>query len=111
MKTLGVLIETEDEAVSGKYYQKNKDSLQFLKEYGIYMSYIPYDYAIFAEIKKQGEKNGINVIPLFGNSLTLEDCNQCDSIFCIFEGELPLFNKSYNLFAKQKRRLEFKFVL
>ena len=95
MKTLGVLIETEDEAVSRKYYQKNKASLQFLKEYGIYMSYIPYDYAIFAEIKKQGEKNGINVIPLFGNSLTLEDCNQCDSIFCIFEGVYAFMNGGY----------------
>ena len=63
MKTLGVLIETEDEPISKKYYQKNKGSLQFLKEHGIYMNYIPYDYAIFAEIKKQGEKKGINVIP------------------------------------------------
>ena len=35
---------------------KNKYSLQFLKQYGISMSYIPYDYAIFAELKKQGEK-------------------------------------------------------
>ena len=56
MKTLGVLIETEDEPVSKKYYLKNKNSLQFLKEYGIYMDYIPYDYAIFAEIKNQVKK-------------------------------------------------------
>ena len=56
MKTLGVLIETTDEPVSKKYYTKNRESLQFLKEYGIYMNYIPYDYAIFAEIKNQGDK-------------------------------------------------------
>ena len=30
MKTLGVLIETTDEPISRKYYQKNKASLQSL---------------------------------------------------------------------------------
>lgn len=95
MKTLGILIETIDEPVSKKYYEKNKQSLQILKNYGIYMNYIPYDYAIFAEIKKQGDKLGVNVIPLFGNSLTLEDCNQCDSIFCIYEGVYSFMNGGY----------------
>ena len=96
MKTLGVLIETEDEPISKKYYQKNKGSLQFLKEHGIYMNYIPYDYAIFAEIKKQGEKKGINVIPLFGNDFTLEECNECDAIFCVFEGVYSFMNGGYD---------------
>jgi len=86
MKTIGILIGTEDSSVSKKYYQKNKNSLQFLKEYGISMNYIPFDYAIFAELKKQGEKKGFQIIPLFGDDLTLDDCNQCDCIFCIFEG-------------------------
>lgn len=86
MKTIGILIGTEDEPVSKKYYQKNNSSLQFLKDYGISMNYIPFDYAIFAELKKQGEKKGFQIIPLFGQDITLEDCNQCDSIFCVFEG-------------------------
>ena len=86
MKTIGVIIGTEDEPVSKKYYQKNKSFLQVLKEYDISMNNIPYDYAIFAEIKKLEKKYKVNVIPLFGYDLTLEDCNQCDSIFCIYEG-------------------------
>ena len=50
------------------------------------MNNIPYDYAIFAEIKKLEKKYKVNVVPLFGYDLTLEDCNLCDSIFCIYEG-------------------------
>ena len=92
MKTIGILIGTEDEPVTKKYYQKNKVSLQFLKEYGISMDYIPFDYAIFAELKKQGEKKGFQIIPLFGDELTLKDCNQCDSIFCVYEGTYAFQN-------------------
>jgi len=92
MKKIGILIGTEDSPVSKKYYQKNKPSLQFLKEYGISMNYIPFDYAIFAELKKQGEKKGFQIIPLFGNELTLDDCNQCDFIFCIYEGTYAFDN-------------------
>ena len=40
MKTIGVIIGTEDEPVSKKYYQKNKSFLQVLKEYDISMNNI-----------------------------------------------------------------------
>tara|TARA_B100000945_G_C20365514_1_gene589375 strand:+ start:133 stop:1128 length:996 start_codon:yes stop_codon:yes gene_type:complete len=86
MKTIGVIIGSDDEPISKKYYNKNKSSLKILEEYDIYSDYIPYDYAMFAEIKKQGELKGFTVIPLFGRELTLKDCNQCDCIFCIYEG-------------------------
>ena len=36
MKTIGIIIGSEDEAVSKKYYQKNKQSLLFLREYEIW---------------------------------------------------------------------------
>ena len=86
MKTLGIIIGSEDEPISRSYYNKNKSTLKVLEDYDIDIDYIPYDFAIFAEIKKQGEKKGLNVIPLFGNELTLKDCNNCDCIFSIFEG-------------------------
>lgn len=105
MKTIGILIGTEDEAVSKKYYQKNKSSLQFLKEYGISMNYIPYDYAIFAELKKQGEKKGLTIIPLFGQDFTLDECNQCDYIFCIFEGVYSFMEGGYKHYNRYKRIL------
>ena len=57
MKTIGVLIGTTDEPVSNKYYKSNKNKLKCLKEYDIYSDFIPYDYAIFAEIKHIGNKN------------------------------------------------------
>mgnify|MGYP001188012145 CR=1 FL=1 len=105
MKTIGILIGTEDEAVSKKYYQKNKSSLQFLKEYGISMNYIPYDYAIFAELKKQGEKKGFNIVPLFGEDFTLDECNQCDYIFCIFEGVYSFIEGGYEHYNRYKKIL------
>ncbi len=92
MKKLGILIGTEDEPISKKYYQKNKSSLKILQEYDYLLDYIPYDAAIFAEIHSQGLKKDIEVIPLFGTDLTLEDCNECSSIFCIFEGVYAFMN-------------------
>ena len=32
MKTIGIIVGTEDEAISKQYYQKYKPHLQFLKE-------------------------------------------------------------------------------
>ena len=100
MKTIGVIIGTEDEAVSKKYYNSNKSSLKVLEDYDIYSDYIPYDFAIFAEIKKQGEKKGVNVVPLFGNELTLKDCNKCDCIFSIFEGVYSFMNGGMDQYKK-----------
>ena len=99
MKTIGVIVGSEDEAVSKKYYQKNKSSLQFLKEYGISMNYIPYDYAIFAELKKQGEKKGFQVIGLYGPKFTLNDANECDYIFAVYEGVYSFLDGGYQKYT------------
>jgi len=107
MKTIGITIGTEDESVSKKYYQKNKASLQFLKEYGISMNYIPFDYAILAELKKQGEKAGYQIIPLFGDKLSLSECNKCDYIFCVYEGTYAFADggyENYNHFRKTLKK-------
>ena len=95
MKVIGVLIGTEDEPVSKKYYRENKSILKFLEEYEIFSDYIPYDYAIFAEIKAHGEKNGFKVIPLFGQTFTLKEANECDFIFSIFEGVYSFMDNKY----------------
>jgi|TARA_B110000503_G_C7104275_1_gene395240 hypothetical protein len=86
MKRIGVIIGTDDEPVSKKYYKDNKKIMKPLEEYDIYGDYIPYDFAIFAEIKDEGEKNGFEVVPLFGESFTLKEANECDFIFTVFEG-------------------------
>jgi len=86
MKTLGIIIGTQDEPVSKKYYKTNKKMLQVLKEYDVSMDYIPYDFAIFAEVKNLEKKYKVEVIPLFGDDLTLESCNECDAIFTVYEG-------------------------
>ncbi len=100
MKTIGIIIGTDDEPISRKYYMKNKKTLQCLEEYDIYGDYIPYDYAIFAEIKKQAEKKGMNVIPLFGYDLSLKDCNQCDCIFSIYEGVYSFMDGGIDRYKK-----------
>ena len=85
MKTVGVIIGTPHyNDIPLRYYKKNKESLMVLKDYGYSMKHIPYDAAIFAEIKKQAGSK-VNVIPLFGYDLQLQDCNMCDIIFCIYE--------------------------
>ena len=100
MKTIGVLIGTNDEPVSNKYYKLNKHKLKFLKEYDIHGDHIPYDFAIFAEIKYLGNSKNINVIPLFGQNLTLKECNTCDCIFSIFEGVYAFMNGGIDLYRK-----------
>lgn len=95
MKVIGVIIGTEDEPVSPKYYRENKKILKCLEEYDIFSDYIPYDYAMFAEIKDHGEKNGFKVVPLFGQTFTLKDANACDFIFTIFEGVYSFMNGGY----------------
>ena len=95
MKVIGVIIGTEDEPVSPKYYKENKKILKCLEEYDIFSDYIPYDYAIFAEIKDHGEKNGFKVVPLFGQTFTLKEANACDFIFTIFEGVYSFMNGGY----------------
>lgn len=95
MKKIGVIIGTEDEPVSQKYYKKNKKIMDVLQEYDIYGDYIPYDFAIFAEIKSHGEKNGYQVVPLFGQTFTLKEANDCDFIFTIFEGVYSFMHGKY----------------
>ena len=95
MKVIGVIIGTEDEPVSPKYYRENKKILKCLEEYDTFSDYIPYDYAIFAEIKNHGEKNGFKVVPLFGQTFTLKEANACDFIFTIFEGVYSFMNGGY----------------
>ena len=112
MKTIGIIIGTEDEIVSRKYYNTNKQILKCLEEYGIYKDFIPYDYAIFAEIKHESKKSDINVIPLFGDELSLKDCDSCDYIFSIYEGvysflygKYPQYNKYMNILKKTKAKV------
>ena len=95
MKKIGVIVGTEDEPVSQKYYKTNKKIMKPLEEYDIYGDYIPYDYAIFAEIKAHGEKNGFEVVPLFGKTFTLKEANECDFIFSIFEGVYSFMHNKY----------------
>ena len=96
MKKIGVIVGTEDEPVSQKYYRTNKKIMKPLEEYEIYGDYIPYDYAIFAEIKAHGEKNGFEVVPLFGQTFTLKEANECDFIFSIFEGVYSFMHNGYD---------------
>ena len=60
MKTLGIIIGTQDEPVSKKYYKNNKKMLKVLKEYDVSMDYIPYDFAIFAEVNNLGKKYNVD---------------------------------------------------
>ena len=112
MKTIGVVIGTTDEPVTEEYYSKHSNKLSHLEEYDIYSDYIPYDYAIYSEIKRVGEKNGFQVIPLFGDEFTLIDANKCDYIFSVFEGVysfmvggLKRYTQYMNILKKTKAKV------
>ena len=89
MKTLGILMGTKTSFISNEYYNNNFKKFKYLDDLDPklfkYKDDIPYDYAIYCEIKSV-VKNKMNVIPLFGPKLTLKSTNQCDYIFCIYEG-------------------------
>ena len=112
MKTIGVVIGTNDEPVTDEYYSKNEKTLSTLEEIDVFSDYIPYDYAIFAEIKRVGEKNNFEVLPLFGDEFTLSDANKCDYIFSVFEGVysfmvggIERYTKYMNILKKTKAKV------
>lgn len=89
MKTVGVIVGTQTSWISDAYFKKNKTKLKYLDSLDDSIKPvddIPYDYAILCEMKFLESKYKVQVIPLYGPSLTLQDANQCDYIYCIYEG-------------------------
>ena len=64
------------------------------------MSYIPYDYAILAEVKRQGKTKGFNVIGLHGPDFTLGRSQINDYIFTIFEGVYSFMSGGYERYSQ-----------
>lgn len=102
MKVLGILLGTNTAFISDEYFKKNKKKLEALKDPELFDrdtlpkgKNIPYDYAIFCECRHIGKRNGYDVIPIYGPTLTLEDCNECDSIFCIYEATFAFLSNGY----------------
>ena len=99
MKTIGIIIGTETGGISDTYYQKNKKKLEYLDTLDPSILHkseeIPYDYAILSEFKALEKKYKVNVIPLYGPTLNLKEANQCDFIFCIYEGVFSFDSGGY----------------
>ena len=112
MKTIGILIGSEDEPISRRYYLKNKKKFECLNDLIDSFDYIPYDYALYAEAKAFEKKYNVNVIPLDGRNINLKSCNQCHSIFCLYEGGynflndgLDAYNHYMNIIKKTKAKV------
>ena len=97
MYILGIIIGTNTSYISYDYYKKNEKKLEILYDYELLNKGdpIPYDYAIFCEIKSLENKNNCKVIPLLGYDLTLQKANQCDYIFCIYESVFSFMDNNY----------------
>ena len=99
MKTVGIIIGTETGWISEKYYQKNKKKLNYLNTLDDSILYksdaVPYDYAILCEFKTLEKKYKVNIIPLHGPTLNLKSANECDFIFCIYEGVFSFIDNGY----------------
>lgn len=116
MKTIGILIGTKTAEISDEYYSKNKKKLEYLdtlpKKIQFKSEGIPYDYAILCEFKHLETKYKVDVIPLYGPLLSLENANKCDFIFCIYEGVFSFINGGYegyhnyiNVLSKTKAKV------
>jgi hypothetical protein len=92
MKKIGIIIGTEEEPITRQYYLKNKKKFECLRGLLDDLKFIPYDFALYAEAKSYEKKYNVNIIPLDGTNLKLNDCNNCDSIFCIYEGTITFMN-------------------
>lgn len=98
MKIIGIIIGSDDEPISKKYYLKNKKKFECLEEL-IDLNYIPFDYALYAEAKVFEKKYDVTIVPLDGTNLDLKECDKCDSIFCLYEGSYNFIDNgldSYN---------------
>lgn len=113
MKTIGVTVGTNELAGNPSYFKKNHKKFLVLEELIEIGKSIPFDYAIYAEIKALEKKNNINVIPLDGKNLDLKICNSCDYIFCIYEathnymyyGGMKSFKHYINTLKKTKAKI------
>ncbi len=111
MKTIGIIIGSDDEPISKKYYLKHKQKFECLNELLETLDYIPFDYAIYAEAKSFEKKYDIVVIPLDGRNLDIKTCNQCDSIFCLYEGSYNFLNEgleAYNHYMNTIKKTKAK---
>ena len=96
MKTIGIIVGTDDQPISKKDCFKKYECLKNILDT---LGYIPYDYAIYAGAKSYEKKYNVHIIPLDGRNLKLNDCNKCDTIFSIYEGTISFMNdgiKSFN---------------
>ena len=104
MKTLGLLMGTKTSFISDKYFKKNMGKLIYLDELNSklfkYKEDVPYDYAIFCELKHIAKKKKINVIPLHGPTFNLKVANTCDYIFCIYEGSFSFMDNGIDGYRK-----------
>jgi hypothetical protein len=98
MKTFGIIVGTNDQPISKKYYLKNKTKFECLKDLLDDLNYIPYDYAIYAEAKSHEKKYNVQIIPLDGGNLSIKDCNKCNAIFTIYEGTIAFMEGGIELF-------------
>ena len=48
MKTIGIIIGTDDEPITKKYFLKNKKKFECLNKLLETLDYIPFDYALYA---------------------------------------------------------------
>ena len=62
MKTIGIIIGSDDEPITKKYFLKNKQKFECLNELLETLDYIPFDYALYAEAKSFEKKYNVVVI-------------------------------------------------
>jgi hypothetical protein len=104
MITIGIIIGTNTSYISDGYYNDNYDKLKVLFNEQLLNeeSEIPYDYAIYSEIKHKfkNKSNKYNIIALYGPTLTLKNANKCKYILCIYEGVFSFMSGGINSFNK-----------
>ena len=101
MKTIGFIMGTGLITESNDYNYKHKKQYSYLDELPKEFNYDPDEYGIdhdlqiYAELKLLETKYNCNVVAIYGPTMTLEDLNKCDAVYCYYEFTYSMRDNGY----------------
>ena len=101
MKTIGFIMGTGLITEGNDYNYKHKKQYSYLDELPKEFNYDPDEYGIdhdlqiYAELKLLETKFNCNVVAIYGPTMTLEDLNKCDAVYCYYEFTYSMRDNGY----------------
>ena len=112
MKIIGIIIGTGLTTESDGYdykYKKQYSHLEELPEKFEYEGYeegVDHDLQIYAELKSFEKTNKVIVVPIYGPTMTLQELNKCDCVYCYYEFTYAMRDNGYEGVKKYFQMLQ-----